>query len=460
MPIPRVTTEFNSTASTPTTEQYNDVLVLGRATGANEPSAGFNDPSWYSDPANVATDYGDSSDVHVASQMLDSRGVGRWKVVVFEEAETTEVLGNSDVEATQSASATSAPWSGEYDVTVSVDGTANTVTAVTETPPSAAGEPDPDEAFVNYDDGAVYTGTATSGAGTGIEVTYRSVDWTTGFNTVDPYDTDILTLADVRAGRAHIGDVEQAAQWGSGHYVRMPLALENGASYPSQQDALAAGQDVLSYTQAGNVMGIFHMSTDDVAASEAGKWATKPVWDDPSSDGRGYPGVSMTQYYDASLIGDPETPGTIEGGRDTGGGAGEGVGRGNAIHPATYGSQLTLTNSQTTLGANSNYRYIDIYATEGLADHEVKRGLSGLLDGDHDVNFTETGRLQIQNKVDTVLAQYEGDDRAWSDLQISVPHVTELSEDLRGNRIWSPIGVQYRYNGSVHRFHVQFGTTV
>lgn len=202
------------------------------------------------------------------------------------------------------------------------------------------------------------------------------------------------------------------------------------------------------------MMPIYHFSNDDVAASEAGKWATERVWEDPSMSGRGYPGVNQTDSFPDALIGDPETNGTVEGGDPN-----EGRGAGNAIHPTRYGGTLALTNDLTTAGQDSDYRYIDIYRTEGLADHEVKRGLTGLL-MDEDVNFTETGRLQILNKVDETLSQYEGDTRAWSDLEVDVPLVDELSEDMRGNRIWSPIGVQYRYNGSVHRFHVEFSTSV
>lgn len=238
MPIPRVTTEFNSDVGTPPVEQYNDVVVFGRATGDNTPALGFNNPRWFSDPGDVATETGDGSDAHVAAQMLDTRGVDDYQVVILRETETTETLGDSDTTATRTGVSSNAPLSGTFDVTVSVDGTEKDVTKVVESPPSSRGEPGTDEAFVNYDTGEVYTDAETSGSGTGIELTSRSVNWTSGFDAINAYDLDVAILADVRADRGHIGDIDQLVQWGTGHYVATPIAYANGAQFDSYQEYL------------------------------------------------------------------------------------------------------------------------------------------------------------------------------------------------------------------------------
>lgn len=457
MPIPRVTTTFDSSVAAPEREQFNDIVVFARA--ETEPTIGYNSPTRYNSPSDVADDIGQDSDAHVASQMLDTRGVYDWKVVVLEETETTEVLGDSASTSTTTGTTSTAPLAGNFLPTVSVDGTQQTTEAVTATPPGSNTTPDSGEAYVNMDTGEVVTGDSTSGTGAGIEVTYHTLSWAEAFSNVDHYSTDIAILADVRAGREHIGDLDQLVSWGVAEYITVPFAVQNGANFATQDEARQAGTEVAAYVSSGNTPGVAHRSSDDVGASVAGLMATEQTWADPSVNGRGFPSVSQPSSYDDVQVGDPETSGTFEGGASGSGWLSEGAGPLNVLHPTQTGSTLVLSNDLSTAGSGSTYQYVDVFRTEGLADHEVKSGLEGLL-LETNVNFTETGRLQINNKVDEVLAEYEGDEGAYNDLEVTVPSVDALGSDQRGNRIWGPIGVQYRINGSVHRFTVNFSQTV
>jgi len=442
MPADIVETQFDSTVGGPSRPQYNDVIVFGTATAAyaNFP---FNEPRNFSDPTEVANQTADGSDVHVASQQLKAMGVDDWTVVILEATQHS-----FDPTA---ASPPATPASAKHEVTATVDGNSQTVVPVTASPPDANETPSSGEVFVNYDTVEAEYGTS---GGTTYELTYYSLSWTTAFDELNPAVEDIAFLADLQAGRAGIGDWDELVEWGTGDYVTIPAAYLDGREYASESEAVDASIDIGSYVSAGSFFPINHKANGDVAAYAAGLLATQRVWDDPTMDDFGAPGINQPTDYRSANIGNPETPGTFEGGSTET----EGAGQANVLD--TVQGVLVLRNDLTTAGNSSRYRYVDAFRVEGFVADETERALIGLALGSNRIPFTSKGQDQITNVLDNVLGQYEYEEGAYSDLAIDVPPPEEVGEDRRRNRIWGIIRVDYRLNGSAHRFIVEINPSV
>lgn len=441
----RVEIDFDSQTAVAPQEQYNDVVMFARATAANEPAPGFNNPHPYSDPTRVAEDFGDGSDAHIASQHLASRGVREWRISAMEETTHSYTVPDSDTTVVSSGQIDDPPMAGNVEATVTVDGADMDVTAVAQSPPNTEREPDSGEALVNYDTGEVVTGTETSGAGSGIVIDYAKVSWADSFRELSSRDEDIAFMPNVRAGKEWLGDIDELATWGMDGYVIVPVAYRNGAALADQQTAMEEAHDMTRYVPSASMMPVAHRSPDDVGASVAGLLATNRPWEDVSIDGAGMPNVAQPTSYADGYIGAPDEANTFEGGDA------EGVGATNVL--TTAQGTLILSNSLSAAGLGSDYRYVDVFRTEGMVRREVNRNLVSLMLR-KSPNFTETGKLQVENVLDQTLNQYEGDNQAYSDLDIFVPDPDDLSEDDRGNRIWTGIGISYRINGTVHQFRV------
>ncbi|MWG36460.1 hypothetical protein [Halomarina oriensis] len=456
MPSSRVLVQLSTATASVPQETFNDVIVFARASSSPPGDIDYNQKKTYRRPSDVAADVGDGSDAHVASQALDAMGVAEWSVIVVEATETTEVIGDSDTSSVSSGSVQNTPMAGHVTAQVSIDGTdLDTVTAVTDSPPDADATPESTEAFVNYDTGEVVTGETSSGTGTGIEVTYTHLDWTSAFAQLNPTELDLATLADVRADAKYVGDLDEVVQWGSGDYVHTTAASVNFADYATESEALTAAQDVAAYVQSGDFSVTAHKSDDDVAAFVAGLYATKKVWADPSYHATGFPGLNTQGWTNpANIVGDPETTGTIEGGKSDAGL--EHAGAMNALDFAD--GSLVLSNDLTTLGHGSSYKYLDIRRTEGLVVTEARRALISLLKRER-IPFNATGQQMIDNALGSALREYEYDLGPYSDLDVQVPAAETLDASDRANRIWGVIPVSYRVNGDVHRFSLDIRTT-
>lgn len=451
MPIDIVDVDISNQTAAVAQETYNDILVVGSSTTA--PAQGFNRPTWYTDPSAVSEDVAAGSDVHTASQYLDAMGVEQWLVVVLEETTYTDLIADSDTTATQSGTVNTTPVAGNADVTISVDGTDQNVVPVTDSPPNANETPAAGEALFNYDTGEVYTGTATSGAGAGLEVSYSSLSWADAFTSLQDYDPDVGILADTNVGVPNVGDADELITWGAGHGMAVVLAGPNGNDFASDESAMETYHDVSSYVQSGNTLMFAHKSPEDAAAYVAGQFGVEPSWHDPLYYGEGYPGLT-TDYYRDSLVGEPGQNGTFEGGE-----SGTGAGPVNVLIPVQ--GTTVLSNSLTTAGDGSGYQYIDVWRTEQFITDEAERALVSLSLNQDKIPYNSSGRVLIDDALKGNLMQYRGGgDQPFAELSVNVPNYDDLSEDRRANRIWGPIQITGRISSNAHQFSVEFSTKV
>jgi len=338
---------------------------------------------------------------------------------------------------------------GEFDTTVVLDGNSQNVTAVTASPPDADGSPPSGEAYVNFDTGEVVTGDASSGSGSGIEVTYHDLSWTDAFTNISGDETDLTFLANRFITVEDIGDVDELVTWGSGNYTFTIGAVDNGNNYSSDDAYRQAAQDVSSYLVSSDLALWAHKSSDDVAAAVTGWFATQRPWQDPT-----FAEIDVSSD-DIRLaeVGDPETSSTFEGGDSNG------AGPLNVL--VRRQGTLVSSNDLTTAGAGSNYRYLDVRRTEGFVASEAKDSLIGLAlqNSDGGIPFNDTGQVMIQNALIDRLSRYDYPRGPYTNLNIVVPSADELTQSQRANRIWGDIDVAYRVAGNVHRFRVRIAAS-
>lgn len=450
MPVSVV--DINLSASTGATAKptYNDIALIGHATTA--PSVGYNNAKRYSSPDDVATDFGDGSDVHVASQALSQMGVESWVAAAAEEVTVTGELLGGDTSSTSTGTISNIPVHDDLSaVSVYVDGTEKTVVPQTASPPDANGSPATDEAFVNFDTGEVVTGEATSGTGSGITADYNYLDWANLKPELEPLGIDLFTLADTRCKREHIGNLDELVTFVGSIDAAVIGAHMNGADAASDSEAMQTAHDVAGYVPSGDLMMVAHKSSEDVAAYIAGQLGVNPAWFDPFWDGEGYP--LSTDLYRRSLVGDPGTTETFEGGDANGNGPS------NAI--ISVDGTLVLSNSLTTAGSSSDYQYLDIGRTESFIASEVEEALKSLrLDNDQ-IPFTKDGRSQILGAIRGRLKQYVGSNNApLSDIEVTAPTIDQLSDADKANRVFSGITVEGTLASNVHEFGVELNVRV
>ena len=460
---------------------YSDLVIIGRNPEIADPTT--NTPSLYNSAATVATDFGVGSDVHTAALQIQEMGAREWWVVMLDTTTHTETVEGSDAGAVQSGTLSDVPLRGGLDnITVNLDGAAQTIIPTTETAPSA---PSSGEVKINFDTGELITGDASSGASTGIVVDYETLSWSEAISEMTPRGLDLAIMADTRADKSYIGEFDELVSWASTNDSSVILAYENGANYADDTTAMNAYHEMGEYLTSGNLYTIAHKSAEDVAAGVAGRLATKQPWFDPFWDGGADYNFDSGSFR-SSLVGSPSQPGTFEGGDVDGNGP-------TNVLKTVQGVQI-LSNSLTTAGAASNYQYFDVRRTETFIETEIKSALEALRLRRDQIPFADIGRTLIQDAITTRLNQYvssggfsadaleelQNQDQndpnpvpmptgptgtdlngvPLSNLEVYVPPLDDLSQDDLANRRWTGVQVGGTLAGNVHEFGVQLTVQV
>lgn len=463
-------------------DTFSDLLVVARDPTVGDPT--YNDPMVFDTAAQVSSEFGSDSDAQTAAEEITDRGVRNWWTVMLDSSAHTEVIGNSDTEATDTGEVSNTPMrGGAENITVTLDGTEQDLEFSAATPPN---KPDTGVAAVNTDSGQIVTGDSSSGADTGIEVQYETLSFDEARPEIDTGSFDLMVLADTRADLSYLGEADELLSWASSGDVTagMVLAYEDGGQYETEDAAMDAAHEMGAYLTSGNVLPIAHQSNDDVASGVAGRLATKQPWFNPFMDGSANYSFAMDQYR-RSLIGRPGTPGTFEGGDSNGDGPA------NVLYSES-GTQI-LSNSLSTAGADSDYQFFDISRTESFIEQQVSDSLRGLQLSRDNIPFAPIGRTLIEATLRERLNKYvspqgralsaeeaaNADDPAQafefssqsrrathrgnvplSELDIFVPRYDELDQSDRANRVWSGIRIRAQLAGSAHTFTVELAVTV
>ena len=402
-------------------ETFTDPALVGTA-AESPPDAEFGEVNSYSSAADVADDYGEDSDVAVASEELAARGVERWRVVQFEETEHTETLGDGET-------LENTPVLGNADVT-SEDGT---VEASVDDPPEV-GEETADIVY-NADIGAIATESAE------VTIEYSTAAW--DFDEL-PDDVDLLAVADRRMGREHIGVLNAAQSWASANDVGIVAAGINVSAQPDLATAKEIASDVAGYVPSGDLLMLVDNSSQEIAASLLGDLATSQPWYNPF-----WADIPAGEPIREG-VGDPGTEGTFEGGSS------EGDGPVNAI--ISVDGVNRLSNSLTTAGAASDLAFFDIARTKVFTAARVTSALESL-QASQNIPFTSDGRAQVKSAIIGALSPITGGPRdPLAETEIIVPEIDDDVVD-RENRVWGGIEIEARLAGSAHQFGVELTVT-
>lgn len=438
-------------------DTFSDAALIGTAPTAEEPTAGFNQAVRYTDPANVATDFTEGSDVHEAAKQAAAEGAQDYAVIVAEEVtHTDESIAGVDTVATEGTVA-NVPIASTSDVTVSVDGTALNTSAVTTSPPVWPGDEETipmGEAVVNYDTGEVLTGTESGGTGTGgITVTYSTIDWTGALAAAGSVDADIVAMADHRFGRDGIGDADEIVTWCDANDAAFIMPYTNGATFETARDGMEEAWDIGAYVRSRFALPIASESADELGGAFAGRFAVNDAGYNIFLKTMDVQLPGDTRYH--QYIGTPSTPGTFEGGRPPEGGAGgsdSGIGPANVLHNS---GGAVLSNSLSTAGLESPYRYLDVGRRIAFLKDRARSAVNGVF-RDNNVAFDEFGREEIRAAIDDAVLEYVGGRSSmFQSIEPEVPEASTVAQNARANRKWTGITLLVTLTTPVHQAGIE-----
>lgn len=420
---------------------FNDVLTIG-VSDTEPPDAGFGEVNRYQNSSAVEDDYGTGSDVAIASEAIQEMGADQWRTVVFQsitvDGETVndgESLGNT-------------PVYGDGAVSTGGDETVEFTTGL----PS---EEDVETGTVLIN---ASTGEVAVGDGTSVDIDYEYVEW--DFSAI-PNDVDVVGFADTKITRQHYGDLSALDSFAAGQDIGVIAAYEDGREFTDEDAALEMMQEVGSAVPSPYLLTIAHKSSEDIGSYALGLEAVHEPWISKLwTDAPQFP--VNTDFYSDAIIGDPATPGTLEGGISGSAATGEqeeGMGATNVLISVS-GVQV-LSNWQTTAGPGSPYQYFDIIRTEAFAAAQIQRAVRTLRLNRDQIPFAPIGQTIIQSALQEVFDEFTGGvDDPFAEVEVRVPEFDELTEEQRANRRWENIEIDARLTGDVHQFGITLNLTV
>ncbi|ADJ14474.1 hypothetical protein [Halalkalicoccus jeotgali] len=427
-------------------DTLQEVALIGSAPTAEEPTAGFNSLSHYTDASAVADDFGEDSDVHTAAMEVFGEGTEMLRAMVLEASEHTETFGAA--EATDTAQVENTPITGLEDVTVTIDDTDAEVVDVISAPPDITEAEErreesvdaPPLAALNRDTGELTTDTETSGTGTGIEITYSTLPWRDAFDELESVTVDIIDLANHRYGYHSIGDMDELGPWMDAEEVMRVQPYVNGQTFDRPEEGLALAHEVGGYAPSKWVLPMANESpTDGLGGRIAGLYSTNDVDYNIIYKSIAASVPNNTRY--TRLIGDVGLSGTFEGGD-------EGSGPSNVLEDD---GGVYATNSLTTAGIEDDYRYLDRTRRVAYAKNRAKLALQDLLRSD-DRSFDQYTKTDIEQAIEEEFADAIGGRNAmFTSVGHNVPEPEDTAREERANRIWENIELLINLNEPVHR---------
>lgn len=434
MPVEVVDLDLTAETGAIPQPTFTDVGLVETRTDS-PPDAEFGELNRYSDSSAVAEEYGEESDAADASAAVEQMGASYWYVLALEAQEITETLtSDSTTELTNSPIlGTPEPTGGGGEAIGFTTGLAD-----------ATNLDEGDDIVINTATGEAFNDTAGD-----VELTYNYVAWS-GLDALGD-DVDRVGVASRKFGIPNIGTLDALVTHASGENMGVVAAGIDGREAVDDDTALAEYHETFSFVPSGDLLTVAHKSADTVESYILGQLAVNDPWFDPFYDGAGYP--FNTDFYQRTLVGDPATPGTFEGGD-------EDDEQGNVNVVISKSGTQVLSNSVTTAGSASDYQFFDIGRTQDFLAAEVTRALTSLRLRQDQIPFTPAGRDQITNVMRSTISQYVGGGGPLADFDITVPPRTELTDDEVANRVWSGIEIEVTLAGNVHQFSVELRVTV
>lgn len=417
----------------------------------------YNQTLMYSDPATVATDFGEGSDLHIEAQAV-AQDYDVFYVMVLEMTEETEMVGDSAGTATSKGALSNAPVTGQGSVTIKVNGTeVSNVIDVTTSPPKMldGSSPSNDNAVINRDTAELETATASDPTVTnpGIEVTYNTVSWAKGLQTLVSNSVDLVCLANQDLSRATIGDIDELQGWADSNDITLGGELRRGSDIgdiPAEQQHAV---DVISYTPGRLFYPLVNDSTDALAGRIIGRLAANGPGHNLYMDELS--GVNTgSQPYTKANVGYPGLHGTFEGGDKNG------MGMANVLHDD---GAPTLSNGLSAAGEESSYRFLDIGRREAAAKARARDAVKREFKSDSGVTFAfgaDQIKEAILDSLDSMTTSTDGEAPMFRELEVNVPEGAEVSEQARLNRLWEGITLKLVPTIPAHRAKVEIYTTL
>lgn len=337
---------------------YQNIGIIGQDAGG---SAADNDVQELTTLADVATQFGATSDIYYAAQRCFALGV---KTVWCVRATVTPVVGESVTEGSEQDLAQPVTCTGRVTPTA---GTASFLGFKYDDPLTVPGT---DEFVINTKTGKVFF----EGASTDT-LNYSYVDWQTAINALADYSIRLVILADSPASEEYYGDLDDLIVMGCDVYGWVTAIMSEGTGTQAEI------QTDLIKTSSKNAILVAHKDVSlDVAAMVVAKMSQVEPWD--KMMWKNIPGLTMASYWTATEVGTFETN------------------KCNAI--IKKGDFDLLSDGLTSVGAT--YKYIDITRTQYYLEDNIISGLEDLVK-DNAVPYTPSGLQMVKGAIAKVLEE-------------------------------------------------------
>jgi hypothetical protein len=300
------------------------------------------------------------------------------------------------------------------------------------------------EVFINPKTGAFKLGTATTGAGAGFVVTYKSHDWQAAFNVLALEDYEILAPAGFQFTAQNFGIYDKFLTEAEDRFKLVCGGLADGVAVTDVGDATA--NSIFDVADIGtkprlNLLAAFYASGDDLTSA----WAGDRVADVANGTSKMQPAPEGVTYDDSYLeddFGAEESPAA---------GTWHAAGV-NAVIKNEFGafevtndrSRTPYTDFQKFWSTTRNIRAVNVRVEGDLINARRRSSVA--------IPFTQGGMEIIRGVIENSLSSLLGQGLIAPEPApvVIVPNVEEVDATDRANRVVTGVEYTYRLPGQVH----------
>lgn len=303
------------------------------------------------------------------------------------------------------------------------------------------------EIYINPKTGAFKLGTATTGSGAGLIITYTSHDWSKAFDVLDLYNYEVVAVANTPLQASSYGVMDKVlAECAEVQNNKIMAASLPSGSTAADHDAL------LTAMQSAAVGRLTVLAAKGYTGDLGSAWAAmvaKSRVNATAKEQAAPSGVTYTDSYVRTDYGDEESPaaGTFHY---------YGV---NAVFADKTGA-YRVSNDRAVAALSNFYRFKGTRRSQRLCETTIEDDILALRRGsDAAIPYTTGGIDSVKTTILSALG-YLRDQGVIDSFTLNMPVLADITAGDRANRVLSGVEVSVRLAGQIHMVKLDLNVTV
>lgn len=406
----------------------------------------------YRRASDVKTDHGDGSLLHEGAKAAFGSGIASLFAIgvdevtgsPFSQTRGDTAAVNEDTDANSGGVFTNMPLtsvtSASRDGTNILAGVKFTTADPSTITPAAA------ELYINPKTGKWKLGTATTGGGPGLVITFSSHDWTSAFEVLENEVFEYLVPAGSPFTAANYGIYDAFVTEAIASKKVVAGALASGVA-PGDVDGSPTNFDVQGFRNGLLYLIAGHYTGD--LTSAIGAYLAKSRVNATTKEQLAPTGVTFTQGYLRSEYGDEESPAS---------GTFHYIGV-NAVYKDEGGS-YRITNDRADTGLTDFYRFHSSYRSVRYCEVSIESDVIAARRASNiALPYTDQGIAAIKTVIEGVLGRIQKEG-VIDEYIVTMPALADISSTDRLNRVLPGVDVYVRLAGQIHLVKLDLGVNV